>query len=95
MTNTNADNSEGGEGEGMDPLTTLATEFADLKKSYESLASEVKKISLENTQLLETNRKLVGTKLEEVVDEPQEADLEEILLKSFYNNLGIEKKEAE
>jgi len=95
MTNTNVDNNEGGEGEGLDPLTTLATEFAELKKNYESLASEVKKISLENTQLLETNRKLVGAKVEEIVDEPQEADIEEILLKSFYSNLGIEKKGEE
>ena len=95
MTNTNADNSEGGEGEGLDPLTTLASEFTELKKAHESLASEVKKISLENTQLLETNRKLVGASIEEVDVEPQEADLEEIMLKSFYSNLGIEKKGAE
>ncbi len=95
MTNTDVDNNEGGEGEGMDPLTTLATEFAELKKSYESLASEVKKISLENTQLLETNRKLVGASVEEVVVEPQEADLEEIMLKKFYTNLGIEKMGVE
>ena len=95
MTNTDVDNNEGGEGEGLDTLTTLASEFAELKKAYESLASEVKKISLENTQLLETNRKLVGASVEEVVVEPQEADIEEILLKSFYTNLGIEKKEAE
>ncbi len=95
MTNTNVDNNEGGGGEGLDPLTTLATEFAELKKSYESLASEVKKISLENTQLLETNRKLVGASVEEVVVEPQEADLEEIMLKKFYTNLGIEKMGVE
>ena len=95
MTNTDVDNNEVGEGEGLDPLTTLASEFAELKKAYESLASEVKKISLENTQLLETNRKLVGAKVEEIVEEPQEANIEEIMLKSFYSNLGIEKKEAE
>ena len=95
MTNTDVDNNEGGEGEGLDPLTTLASEFEELKKSYENLASEVKKISLENTQLLETNRKLVGAKVEETVVEPQEADLEEIMLKSFYSNLGIEKKGEE
>jgi len=95
MTNTDVDNNEGGEGEGLDPLTTLASEFEELKKSYESLASEVKKISLENTQLLETNRKLVGAKVEENVVEPKEPDIEEIMLKSFYTNLGIQKMEGD
>jgi regulator of replication initiation timing len=92
MTDEQTSNESQGE---LDPLTTLAAEFEELKRNYESLVSEVKKIRHENTQLLETNRKLVASKVEENVVEPKEPDIEEIMLKKFYNNLGIQKMEGD